>query len=142
LSGTFTLADSMYQGVFEPVNASPALADVNGDGRFDLIIGTYSGGVVLYSQQIVSGVANSVRNDNPFFEIYPNPARDAISIRLSVLPAEPLIVEVRDVLGACLAGGRLSRMETVLDTSALPAGFYLCRVIAGGRVFSRTFVKY
>ena len=142
LGGSFTLADSIYQGIFEPMNASPAMHDVNGDGRFDLVVGTYSGGVVLYTQQLVSGTVDGMNAQGPYFDLFPNPARNEIAIRLSSLPFERPVFEVRDVLGALRESGVIHRVSTQIDISSLPPGFYVCRLLSGNRMFSRTFVKY
>lgn len=140
LSGTFTLADSMYQNIFQPVNASPAMHDVNGDGRLDLVVGTYSGGVVLYTRQLISSLADPGLTQGPYFDLFPNPARQEISIRLSGLPEEP-VFEVRDVLGSLVVRGRVQQVSSLIDITFLTPGVYVCTVIVDGRSFSRTFVK-
>jgi hypothetical protein len=38
LSGSFTLADSMYQNIYEATRSVPTVADLDGDSKYDLII--------------------------------------------------------------------------------------------------------
>ncbi|MEZ4701077.1 MAG: S8 family serine peptidase [Rhodothermales bacterium] len=79
-------------------------------------------------------------------ESYPNPFRDAATIRFAHAAFGPARLAVYDLLGrevavlhdAFLAPGIY---EASLDASALPAGAYVLRLDAGGEVRSRVVVR-
>lgn len=77
------------------------------------------------------------------FANYPNPFSQSTTLRFA-LPAPAVVrLAVYDVLGrevAVLVAGRLAAgvYETGFDADALPAGVYVVRLEAGGRVVSRT----
>ena len=74
---------------------------------------------------------------------YPNPSRGRLTLRLALPEASGVRVVLYDVLGrevAVVADGdhNAGVHELAVDASALPAGLYLYRVVAGGRTTSGT----
>lgn len=141
LSGTFTLLDSMYQNIYEPQLAVPAMADVDGDTAFDLVVGSLSGGVVLYSQdQTLS--AHTFDEVPVFFTIYPNPVQSNLTLNFEAENFSRNLVEVVDVSGKLIYAQQNTKQQLVLDVSKWRAGTYVCRVSNSKRAFSRKFIKY
>ena len=48
-----------------------SMGDVDGDGKFDLVVGNQNGGVVLYSQNIALGMNDNNHSQELFFTLYP-----------------------------------------------------------------------
>ena len=140
LNGTFTLIDSMYQSIFEPMIAVPAMSDVDGDGRFDLAVGVLSGGVVLYTQDSLVSVYESP--SAPYFECFPNPADDFINIRLYGTGRDPLVLELLDVRGQVVLSSRIINNLFQIDVSELSSGFYLCRISSPSMSFASKLVVH
>lgn len=140
LSGTFNLVDSMYQGIFEPLIAAPAMTDVDGDGKFDLAVGSLAGGVVLYTQNyLFSSIAE--QSSSAFFQLYPNPATDMVSLNLTKAAREKALVEIFDVRGELIR-----RFETLdnninISIATMSDGLYLCKVKIGNNTFSQKLIK-
>ena len=139
LGGTFNLVDSMYQSIFEPLVAVPAMSDVDGDGKFDLVVGCLSGGVVLYTQDSLTAVNENVLS-GPYFECYPNPANDMVSIRLPGAGQESLTLEILDVRGKVLFSRKVINKMVSIDVSFLSPGVYLSRVYSSTGSFSRKLI--
>lgn len=136
LSGSFTLADSAFEGITEKSRASLAMHDVDGDGRYDLVIGNESGGMVLYTQNTILNVVEN--GQGPYFELYPNPASEMLNIKVNGNNQTEL--EIYDITGRiCMRES--SFRGHVVDISSLRPGSYLCRVLDGHRSFSRKFIK-
>lgn len=140
LSGSFTMLDSMFQDIYEPAYASPAMNDVDGDGRFDLLVGVLSGGVVLYTQNpLLTDIQAAL--PGVYFELFPNPAVNAIQISLYSEDTKGILVEIYDVCGSLVKRQRNPGRTTNIDISALMPGMYVCRVLNGEKSFSQRFVK-
>jgi hypothetical protein len=130
----------MYQGIFEPLIAAPAITDVDGDGKFDLAVGSLAGGVVLYTQNyLFSSLAE--QSNSAFFQLYPNPATDMVSLHLTKAAREKALVELFDVRGELIR-----RFETLdnninISIATMSDGLYLCKVKIGNNTFSQKLIK-
>lgn len=140
LTGNFTLADSMFQNIFEPKLAVPAMSDVDGDTAFDLVVGSLAGGVVLYSQNQLLSVG-SIEDESVFFTIYPNPVVDQLQIVFENRSAARNLIEIMDVSGRIVALFESNQSQLNIDVSRFITGTYLCRVSNTARSFCRKFIK-
>lgn len=140
LGGTFTLLDSMYQNIWEPVQATPALGDVDGDGKYDLVIGNLAGGCVLYSQNTILSV--NEKNIQPSFamNIYPNPGNGVFTIKLDRILQEEGELTVTDLTGRVIFTS-VMRSEVSINLSDCVAGTYLCSVYSNGSFKSGLIIK-
>ncbi len=77
-------------------------------------------------------------------EIFPNPFKEIIKIRLELNSIESLCIDVIDLRGH-IAWSQifppLNKLERDLDISALPAGFYFLRIRMGQSTLLRKIVK-
>lgn len=83
--GSFTLEDDDYGQLKEGYKTSPAVADLNGDGYFECIIGNRRGGVSAYTTDIkeLSTSITGVSNDETGAVLFPNPATGHVTIQLT-----------------------------------------------------------
>ncbi|MDP3930277.1 MAG: T9SS type A sorting domain-containing protein, partial [Bacteroidota bacterium] len=83
---------------------------------------------------------NSALNLDKFMSVYPNPSNGRINLRLVSPHAENIQVSVFDILGKLVQqqeinGQNLQANE--LDLSVQPKGFYVLKVQAGDKVYSK-----
>jgi Secretion system C-terminal sorting domain/FG-GAP-like repeat len=141
LSGTFTLLDSMYQNIYEPQLSVPAMADVDGDTAFDLVVGSLSGGVVLYTQNQTLSI-NTPNDENVFFNVYPNPVQTNLTLNFVGENFARNLIEVVDVAGKLIYSQQNSKQQVILDVSKWNSGTYICRVSNSKRSFTQKIIKY
>ncbi|MBL7922716.1 MAG: T9SS type A sorting domain-containing protein, partial [Bacteroidia bacterium] len=139
LGGSFTLLDSMFQNIYEPQVAVPAMADVDGDTLYDLVVGTLPGGLVLYTQNPLLSVHHP-EDAGSFFTVYPNPVESWLNLRMETGSGRKTI-EVFDVRGQMVSRLEVYGDAPRLDVRQLNRGMYLCRVSVKGKTFSQRFVK-
>jgi len=90
LTGNFTLVDSMYQNIWEGSRMIVNGKDINNDGRMDLVIGNYSGGVALYMGDSLSTAVSEVTAPSFDFTIYPNPTKGMVNVQwIMEIPQPP-----------------------------------------------------
>ncbi|MCB9232889.1 MAG: T9SS type A sorting domain-containing protein [Bacteroidia bacterium] len=70
--------------------------------------------------------------------IYPNPARDFVSVELSIQNSGPVSFEIDDLLGRRVEQGMLDSFsrKQLLNVSGLNRGLYLIKVFANGKEYS------
>jgi hypothetical protein len=119
LSGAFQLADSTYQNIKEQTKSYPAMNDVDGDGKFDLVIGNQSGGVVLYTQNNNNSIAES-QLENSTIKVYPNPVSDFLNIE-SIAGQQ---MELYTLQGNLMQSFTIGSGLTKIDLSNLSSGVY------------------
>lgn len=140
LTGNFTLQDSAYQQIFEPKRVTIAMADIDGDGKFDLLTGNTAGGFRLYTQSQTSGL-NTADSQVPYFTVLPNPVTDRLNLKFDSLSDGKRLIEVKDILGRNLISYYSIDNYCSFDFSNHTSGIYLVTVTTHGKQFSLPFVK-
>ncbi len=135
LTGTFTLADTAYEDIYEPKRAIPSRYDIDGDQQADLIIGNFAGGLRLYTHYQNMSVSE---NKNSAIYIYPNPALNKIYIKNT--KASKFDVEITSIDGKIMQLQNMSSLEAI-DIQMLPPGIYIVRILTGNTVQTTKFVK-
>lgn len=143
LDGLFTKAEvrmpETVGGVAMPFKegrrVAAALADLTGDGRPELVLGNWAGGVAFFA-----GAEPPVHTSMPSYaqsrlRVWPNPVRDVVRVE----GEGPLqFVAVYDLYGRVImqVTGLADRLAEV-NVSALPSGVYFLRTAAGVMRFVR-----
>lgn len=126
LTGNFTLIDSTYQYIWEGTRIAPYGADINNDGFLDLAVGNYKGGVALFYGQSTNSILEITEDFS--FNIYPNPAKDIITINISEMKfgSRNGILNVYDVLGQKVKTIQLNGTVEQIQITDLSNGMYVC----------------
>jgi len=132
---------NMVLGPYSGFRAAPAFGDLDGDGKYEMVLGNILGGLLLYTQQNVADVRNLPTPPNGVL-VYPNPAKDRIHIVWDSAFARDRSVAV-SLLNA--SGQTIMRQafdaadpDPVMEVQHLTSGLYLCEVTSGS---NKTVVK-
>jgi hypothetical protein len=134
-SGAFTRVDSVYSGIDIGEYAHLSIADIDGDGLLEMVVGSLRGGLNFFFDTGSVGVAEVEQQQNLAIKVYPNPAAGNWQIEMgNIIPGVAINVSVYDVLGKEI----YQSISVPTSTSnVLPlnidvvSGVYICRVQQG-----------
>lgn len=134
----FPMIDTIYSGLKLGGRSSVAVADVDGDGWYDMVLGNVLGGVKLYKQvQLVStGVPDVAVTSG--FDLFPNPASTVVHMKRAD-NAAAASVRVYNPSGQVIMTSHMAAGESsvTLDLSRFSSGIYLVAVDGGSGVLVR-----
>jgi hypothetical protein len=141
LAGTFNMSDNKLGGMRLGGRTKADLADINGDGFLDMVVGNARGGLSLYSTTFRSSQTTAVREPlaNRALNLVPNPASDWVSI--PGLSEEEGILTVFDMAGRQLMQQNINRYTNEIQIRDWMPGVYVFRLSTEGKVFSGKLVK-
>lgn len=123
----------------------PAVAYLDNDSTLDIMMGCRRGGLFFLGSQNDSfesignsGIAETLAPNPPKISIYPNPAKDFVTLQYSNnTSVNNAIITITDILGKCLVTHSFSleagKGNEQVSTYGLPAGFYIVNVVDGDR---------
>ncbi len=141
---TYTRVDTFYSNIhIKGWSSSPAFADINNDGKYELFVGNDLGGLNLYRQVWNENVEDVVKKQNEL-SIYPNPAMDKLNIGLEgrIIPVKS-VVKIYNSMGQLMSNITMNYIDNAwrVDISSLPSGIYLCSVYYNGETHTARFSK-
>jgi hypothetical protein len=101
-AGGFTKLFDRYSNIHEGERNTPTIADLNNDGKMEMLVGTYRGGLSFFTQSdsIAEPISAGVISlENFDFMLYPNPASTAIYLRLKGNYSGNLLINMFDLAG-------------------------------------------
>lgn len=131
LDGDFELAEhnlaETVQGVAKALRegrrVAAAVADLTGDGKPELLVGNYAGGLALFRGTQPPAHTSVIAHENPTLRVYPNPATDLLHIE-SNQPLNHIVVY--DSYGrVVLKVSNVRNNSTIIDTKTLSPGVYM-----------------
>ncbi len=133
--GVFSLITEQIVPLSGATEISPTTADVDNDGRLDMLLGNLRGGILWYETETVVGI------EEPFYEknlisFYPNPATSTLYFDFKKNPVSffnlPLEVRIYNTLGQSVLTSIVEREQPELSIEALSSGLYLVEMRIGG----------
>ena len=121
------------------MRCSAALADLDGDGSLEVVVGNFSGGLQLFNAEIPVQFAVNEAVGQQEIELFPNPVSSFLNL---VSKGDDLqSVMITDVYGRTLKSLRVSGKEVVVEVSDLVSGVYLARLVLETGFVNRIFLK-
>ena len=118
------------------LRCAAALSDLNNDGKMEMMVGNYAGGLQLFNAEIEVNQSVEEMLDEVLF--YPNPAKSV----LTIVGKEINQIKVYDVSGRCLIQKNAASDETTIDVNDLASGIYLLQMNCNsGRMKYARFIK-
>jgi FG-GAP-like repeat len=118
----------------------PAMADLNNDGFYDMVVGNARGGISFYKTEIEVLVGINESKLDPTMVLQPNPtSRD---LKVSISESGNYTYRIFAIDGRLLSSGTITGTEGLISVNALPAGTYALQLVkSDGRRLQELFVK-
>ena len=127
LGGNFNRIDTNVNVIYEGMQSTLQYVDITNDGKRDLICGNYAGGLTYFSSKNVGiGINETFLVDANDVIVYPNPAKDFISVKIN--GAFEFDVIITDVIGKTILSKRNNFETTQVNVSSLPSGVYFSEI--------------
>jgi len=138
LDSTYSYINAAYNNLHHLGNylalcSSPTVGDIDGDGKFEMILGYSYGGVKIFKQDtLVTDTPSLVHNTQLISSevfVYPNPANATINIRwTSTFADKDLHITVINITGQKVMEQTVNALSgrTILPVADLMPGMYYC----------------
>lgn len=143
IMGSYSLEDtvlSFYQGVRTQYNISVSGGDINNDGKIDMLVGLYGGGVQFYYQDSLINTI-SEKEIAAKLTVFPNPARSSFSLQvLSMKKNRKYHLNIYNSMGQTIVEKEMSSEKEVIQTEIFPPGVYFISIRDGEEHLSQRIV--
>lgn len=110
--------------------------DITNDGKWEIITGNISGGLIIFSQDpppFQPSIINNNFTDKLKVDIYPNPANTAVFIHLDGIKNN-ISLQILNTLGQEIVRKQYLQTQTItLPTSTLSTGIYIIKISDGDK---------
>ena len=122
------------------MRSAATIADLNGDGLQEVIVGNFGGGLQLFNAEVnIHNIGISETSDDDSIEIFPNPVSSQIHIVSKQDDIRTMIVT--DMYGRKLMEQPIGEKEAMVEVSSLPPGVYLLVLDFERGLVKRIFLK-
>ena len=139
---TFNLQYENFGQTKEGIRIRPALADIDGDGYFELAIGNLRGGIGLFQTDLALDGSVDVQEAllDVRLSISPNPATDVLHWQINLPLNGRATLRIFDLYGRLRHESTAYSPEGEINVEELPKGVYLLQWQAGERAVCGRFV--
>ncbi|MGB1243694.1 MAG: FG-GAP-like repeat-containing protein, partial [Chitinophagales bacterium] len=134
--GPFTLITEEIISPSGLKNASPTTADVDNDGRLDMIVGNFRGGALWYETETIVGIEDQL-TEMKSITFYPNPATSMLYFDWKKGKKTfnvPITVQIYNTLGQLVLASNLEDEQSELSIEGLRSGLYLVEMRMEGEL--------
>ncbi len=128
LGGNFNRVDTTLFKINEGTRCAPFYEDITSDGNRDLFLGNHAGGLAFFNSTNVNAVGIEELKLAQHVTMYPNPAKDVLTIAIDDDAFAEVAVTLIDVMGKELLKKTSYNKTIVLDVSSYSKGIYFVRV--------------
>ncbi len=132
LNASFAETPDFFSSINTGIRTSPAIADLDNDGKWDIVVGTYRGGLRWYEAAFMTNT-QVVASPKPKIICYPNPVHSQLHIELTdgnVLSKDDVQVVLFDIKGQKILEKRFANALTqcIIPIKDVSKGIYLCQI--------------
>ncbi len=142
--GNYTLVNPAIQSLWTGFYSALDLADINNDGRLDMVIGNNRGGLSFFAVDTNTVAVSHLATRELDLQVYPNPARHCLTIGTATMIDQALTLRVYNALGQEVLTQKnvwLNRAYS-LDIAPLQQGIYILKIENNKKwIASSKFVK-
>ncbi|MEM9889017.1 MAG: T9SS type A sorting domain-containing protein [Bacteroidota bacterium] len=134
LNETFELLQAPMGNIKEGSRSHASFSDINRDGKLEVVVGNYRGGLAMYGTDLESDTNVSNQDfikEIKDFVLFPNPAKDQINWQTNAVFDQ---IQVYSVLGQIVLNIERSNNISQLDISTLSAGVYYFSFMQAGAI--------
>jgi len=119
-----------YGNIDAGSNSAPAVADIDGDGYLEMLIGTKRGGLEFWNTDIKvkDGLSTTQSNFIKKISIFPNPFKDEVSIDINYGFGENITYSIYNNVGLLLMKNKLYKGSNKIKLNMLNDGVYFIKV--------------
>jgi len=128
LTGAFNRVDTTLFHVNEGPRCAPFFEDITGDGKRDLFVGNYAGGLAFFNSTNVNqvGVKELFNDENVI--VFPNPASDKITVSINDASYQEITIKCYDMLGKIVFEKNTFNKWVDIDVSQFSKGVYMVKL--------------
>lgn len=131
LDGEFTMVDSTFGKIREGQVTHIDIADINGNGKMDYIVGNSRGGLGFFTSDSPVSTTNLSNGKLLNIKVLPNPASDFVYFEVDGFKEGKTQLRVINSVGQIVLEKLLPYWKSGVDLSRLPAGIYFCEITIG-----------
>ncbi|MES2133519.1 MAG: T9SS type A sorting domain-containing protein [Bacteroidota bacterium] len=128
LSGTFNRVDTTLFKINEGTRSAPCYEDITNDGKRDMVLGNYAGGIAFFNSINVNSVGLDEIQAFDHVLMYPNPASKELTIAIDDATFAEVKITLFDVMGKELFSETTYNKTIRMDVSAYSKGIYFVRL--------------
>ncbi|MFK7903987.1 MAG: T9SS type A sorting domain-containing protein [Chitinophagales bacterium] len=132
--GPFTLITEQVISSDGLKEASPSIADLDDDGRLDMIIGNLRGGILWYETENIVNIEAPL-SETQAITFYPNPATSTLYFdwqKETLSFNAPITVQIYNTLGQLVLTSMIEAEQSELSIEELTTGLYLVEMRVEG----------
>lgn len=131
LDGEFTMVDSTFGNIREGQITHIDIADINGNGTLDYIVGNSRGGLGFFTSDSTVPNNNLVNDKILNIKVLPNPTTDFVYFEIDGFKEGDTELRIINSVGQISLEQKLPYWKSGVDLSQLPAGVYFCEITIG-----------
>ncbi|MDF2452904.1 MAG: repeat protein [Bacteroidota bacterium] len=128
LTGSFNRVDTTLFDINEGPRCAPFFEDITGDGKRDLFLGNYAGGLAFFNSTNVNAVSVEELFNEEDVLIYPNPASGTIYISINDHSYSEVTIRCFDILGKEMFQKTTYNKTISMDVSEYGKGIYFVQL--------------
>ncbi|MBK7096285.1 MAG: T9SS type A sorting domain-containing protein [Saprospiraceae bacterium] len=139
--GTLPMISKDYGNINMGSNSAPAIADIDGDGYLEMLIGTPRGGFEFWNTEIKVTTGVKVNEIEEDIKIYPNPGQSFIYLDIEDISDKTIKAVIYDLMGGKISEHNISSGNNKINIEKLTIGTYLLKIQLNKKTLNFKIIK-